>query len=1001
MFFFLLSLILCLKTARNTTIKFSDKSIRSGTYGWCFVEFKDLTDDQKYELDKNGIKLTPGSLVTKHIHELYLTKEQVQYILANKLGRISEIISGDKIFLTDDVKKSVKDNSQDDKVKILVFGRFPISKIEKLDLFEIIFESQDHIIISTSHPREAATYLSEFPEVESVQNVVNDLENNIATGFTQNNNPEIHQSDFNTIVAQKYINEMGIDGKGEVITIIDSFMDPYHAFFYEENSTCIGEDCMCYNGTTEVNQDGDIKYKNCTFMFNQELPNHRKFVYFHKEVNDTTYRQKLSDHGTNVAGIVAGKSYTNETYVHNYNGMAPEAKIFYAGSLNEETNENMMDPRKLAKSMRELKSYISTNSWGSKYDKPTTGIWGNIAYNNQDLIFIFSAGNYGLNSAIFSVHSPKNSKNLVAVGAQDTVYKSTPITYINYNDKKIYLTQNMQSNSSTFIESLHLESELKYFNNLENSTEQFIGFVNIDNLSDEILYYTVNFVATNYYRYNFVIFYSANINNLERIKPFQSYFFYLTAEESILGMINETILVETYYKDIKIVNEPKRAYYSSMGPTTKGLLKPDVIAPGTNIYSSYGLKDLKPHGGKDSLNNDIALMTGTSMATPNAAGATLLIRQYYGNYNIIPDGNLLKASLIGSSSLPKGQKQPNIEIGHGLIDLSSIIPKGDEFQIKYSQSVVISNDEHLESTIEVNGNSKQFNIVLSYCDAELNDLSYMLLDFDIDLVIISPSGKVYTGNHKQSGDTEHITTNEKVILFPDEIEIGKYQIHVFAKSAISETANFSIFAVGNFAHTNTIEEIIFKSTKECMKSQYINSTKCDEHGFYICDSNTVGIYCQNKIISLNNKDEVRISAKAGEYYYLRYDLDEKKIIELNVTDLTNQKSLLYYSSENSSIYTFDYDYYIPLDTNGLQQIELPKGNLKLLLFNNYLDTDYVFILNKNVDEKGKSHNKGVIIGVTISVIVLVILIVLITFIVIKKQRRNKESTSAITRFDLE
>lgn len=87
------------------------------------------------------------------------------------------------------------------------------------------------------------------------------------------------------------------------------------------------------------------------------------------------------------------------------------------------------------------------------------------------------------------------------------------------------------------------------------------------------------------------------------------------------------------------------AYYSSVGPTHDGRIKPDVVAPGDGLWSvnsSYG------YGDSAYVEN-----SGTSMAGPVVTGSCSLIRQYFRTREFIPEHNissaLVKATLINGS----------------------------------------------------------------------------------------------------------------------------------------------------------------------------------------------------------------------------------------------------------------------------------------------------------------------------------------------------------------
>lgn len=62
----------------------------------------------------------------------------------------------------------------------------------------------------------------------------------------------------------------------------------------------------------------------------------------------------------------------------------------------------------------------------------------------------------------------------------------------------------------------------------------------------------------------------------------------------------------------------KMSDFSSWGPTDDGRIKPDLVAPGVNVYSTYDTND-----------TSYEYLDGTSMATPCTTGSLGLIVQYY------------------------------------------------------------------------------------------------------------------------------------------------------------------------------------------------------------------------------------------------------------------------------------------------------------------------------------------------------------------------------------
>lgn len=98
--------------------------------------------------------------------------------------------------------------------------------------------------------------------------------------------------------------------------------------------------------------------------------------------------------------------------------------------------------------------------------------------------------------------------------------------------------------------------------------------------------------------------------------------------------------------------------FSSEGPADDGRIKPDVVANGSSLTSCSSASDTAS-----------TVMSGTSMASPNACGSALLLQQYY--YNRFP-GQMMRADLMKGLIIHTaddiGNVGPDYRYGWGLMN---------------------------------------------------------------------------------------------------------------------------------------------------------------------------------------------------------------------------------------------------------------------------------------------------------------------------------------------
>jgi subtilisin family serine protease len=195
------------------------------------------------------------------------------------------------------------------------------------------------------------------------------------------------------------------------------------------------------------------------------------------------------------------------------------------------------------------------------------------------------------------------------------------------------------------------------------------------------------------------------------------------------------------------------AAFSSRGPTSDGRIKPEVVAPGTNIVST------RSHNPKSSplwgaYNDHYAYAGGTSMATPLTAGAATVTREFLERARGFshPSAALVKAVLMHTATdLFPGQfgtgaeqelpvRRPNVHEGYGRVDMDAITSLDADTQL-VDDETGLGLASAADLTVNV-GSGGVLRATLVYTDAPASAAASRTLVNDLDLSVTAPDGKV-------------------------------------------------------------------------------------------------------------------------------------------------------------------------------------------------------------------------------------------------------------------
>ena len=254
------------------------------------------------------------------------------------------------------------------------------------------------------------------------------------------------------------------------------------------------------------------------------------------------------------------------------------------------------------------------------------------------------------------------------------------------------------------------------------------------------------------------------------------------------------------------------AAFSSRGPMNDGRIKPDVVAPGTDIISVRSSQIPSNSNGWGTYNSYYMYMGGTSMASPLTAGTAALVRDYYIHHERVtnPSAALIKATLIntavdisgyGNVNQEAGKPIPNNHEGWGRVDVGAATTPGTRQFVDHTTGI---NTGATATYNYIVNTGRPFKVSLVWSDYPSTPLASPTLVNNMNLRVTAPNGTTaywgnnFSGGWSQTGGSADMVNNVENVYIQSPTA-GQWTVEVIGQNVPQGPQAFALVVDGNLS----------------------------------------------------------------------------------------------------------------------------------------------------------------------------------------------------------